>query len=458
MQAAREAFEQGDYVKAQALFEAHLKVWQAHTKGSVLNAEEQDTGGRLHQYLCLVHKARLHYPEALLHAQQAVRYAPLRFSTWGNLANLQRDLQDFPQALASYEQALRYCHSETGRAQLRFNQALAQLTAGDYTRGTQGFLAKAAGGHERPGPQVLQRIPRWQAGESLVGKRVLVQALEGFGDCLQWLRFLPDFQAHTRCEQVGFCPHPELSGLLLSEADYARGYAHYETFTLFKDADTAHRVQPFDLWVPLYALMYLCQAQIHHLPPPWQGIFPASVASLRPQSKTQLPQSQTVRIAIAWQANPLAPTARRRNCPFAVLKTFMRSHLETHPHTLFYSLQYRPDATTLAEIRATAQELPLTDLSPQLQNFAQTAGFLKQMDALVTVDTVMAHLSAALRIPTHLLLSYVADWRWLNRERDHSPWYPESHSPFQLYRQQTPGDWEGVLQRVSASLKSCTPS
>lgn len=455
MQEARAAFERGDYARAQvlfeALFEAHLNQCLNAAEGRSLSPEAMDTRVHLHQYLCLIHKARLDYPAALLHAQQAVKYAPSRFSAWGNLANLQRDLQDFPQAQASYAQALRYCDSEKGRAQLRFNQALAQLAAGDYTRGARGFLAKAEGGNERPGPAVLQRIPRWQ-GESLVGKRVLIQALEGFGDCLQWLRFLPSFQMHTRCERVGFCPHPELSGLLLSKANEVKGYASHPAFTLFKDATTAIEQESFDVWLPLYAILSLCHAQVHALPSPWQQLFPAPVADLYAMSQNARKPTTPLHIAVAWRANPLAPTAQRRNCPFEVLQDFMCAYLVEHPEVTFYSFQYAPDTATQSEINVAAQSLPLVDLGAQLQTFEQTAGYLRQMDALITVDTVMAHLGGALGITTHLLLSYVADWRWLTRERDHSPWYPDTHGTFRLYRQRKPGDWGEVLQRVSQAI------
>lgn len=404
----------------------------------------------IHQQLYLIHKDRLAYREALFHAQQAVQYRPKSFAAWGNLGNLQRDLQNFPQAMASYEQALRYCDNKVSRAQLRFNQALAQLAAGDYARGALGFLAKVEGGNELQ-PKGLQTLPRWR-GESLVGKRVLIHALEGFGDCLQWLRFVPSFQSHTRCAFVGVCPHPELSRLLLSESAYATGFHIETTFTLFKDGTTALQAQAFDLWLPLYALLHLCKAQPHALSEPWKALFPATVPRLGSSVKVSSVKVSSLKIGVVWQANPLAPTAQRRNCPFEILQGFMTAFLLRHPRLTFYSFQYAPDAASQLALQKAAQALPLVDLNPQLQGFEQTAGFLRQMDALITVDTVVAHLSAALAVPTHLLLSYVADWRWLSRERNQSPWYPDTHSYFQLYRQREPGNWVEVLERVQKGL------
>lgn len=401
-----------------------------------------------HQRLYLQCKQQGRYTDALYHAQQAVQMAPERFHVWGNLANIQRDLQDFARAERSYQEALRRCVDPQARAQLRFNWALCQLAQGNYTQGWQGFLAKFAGGHERPAPDALQVLPRWQ-GETLAGKRVLVQALEGFGDCLQWLRFVPLLGQATGCQQVGFCSHPELSSLLLPPG--ARAYSPLHCVTFYKDAETALHQDAFDLWLPLYALPHVCRAQLEHLPLPWAPLFPALVDGLPSPAKNE--ETGFRRVGIAWQANPLAPTAQRRNLPLPQLVALLRILSQQYPELHFYSFQYHLSAGDELELQRVAAQLPLTDLRPQLHDFAHTAGFLQQMDALITVDTVMAHLGAALRVPTRLLLSYVADWRWLSSVYRQSPWYPAERSDFVLFRQTEPGDWPSVCDDVVLSFE-----
>lgn len=411
--------------------------------------ESRQEQGQWHQHQYLQCKQQGRYADALYHAQQAVQYTPDRFHAWGNLANIQRDLQDFARAEHSYQQALRRCADPQSRAQLRFNWALSQLTQGNYTQGWQGFLAKFAGGHERSAPDALQGLPRWQ-GESLVGKRVLVQALEGFGDCLQWLRFLPLLRQATGCGPVGVCSHPELSPLLLPPE--ARAYSPLHQVSLYVDAQLALAQQDFDLWLPLYALPHLCRAQLEHLPAPWERLFPAAVALL---SASQPADTGRRRIGLVWQVNPLAPTARRRNLPFAQLVSLLQTLYAADPQVQFYSFQYHLSAAEETDLQRVAVQLPLTDLRPQLLDFAHTAGLLQQMDVLITVDTVMAHLGAALRVPTHLLLSYVADWRWLTAVYRESPWYPAERSDFRLFRQTEPGNWQTVCdQVVYTELKS----
>lgn len=415
--------------------EWHAEVDRWHACLAQLPAHASQERSVLHQRLYFLYKQRGDYSAALAQAQQAVQCAPERFQTWGNLANIQRDLQQFTQAERSYQAAFQRCSDTLSQARLRFNWALCQLTQGNYTQGWQGFLAKFAGGHERLAPESLRALPRWQ-GESLRGKRILIQALEGFGDCLQWLRFLPQVRQATACTAVGFCSHPELSPLLLPPEAVA--YSPFSQVTVYADGEIALKQQAFDVWLPLYALPYLCHAQMEHLPLPWTRLFPSAPA---------LPESDaaTWRVGLAWQANAAAPTARRRSIGlFEALPLLQRLQCQ-YPRIQFYAFQPVLSAAESEALEQVMKQVPLKDLGPHLQHFAHTAGYLQQMDALISVDTVMAHLAPALRVPTGLLLSYVADWRWLTSYHQESPWYPAEHSAFALFRQKTPGDWDSTF-------------
>jgi ADP-heptose:LPS heptosyltransferase len=70
------------------------------------------------------------------------------------------------------------------------------------------------------------------------------------------------------------------------------------------------------------------------------------------------------------------------------------------------------------------------------------------LDLVISVDTSIAHLAAALGKPTWILLRYDTDWRWLQKRAD-SPWYPS----VRLFRQKGPGAWDGVIAEVAAALK-----
>jgi len=89
------------------------------------------------------------------------------------------------------------------------------------------------------------------------------------------------------------------------------------------------------------------------------------------------------------------------------------------------------------------------DVSAELTDFADTAAVLSHLDLLITVDTAVAHLAGALGRPTWLMLPFAPDWRW-SLGRDDSPWYPT----MKLFRQEGPGDWNGVVARLGRELQS----
>jgi ADP-heptose:LPS heptosyltransferase len=112
-----------------------------------------------------------------------------------------------------------------------------------------------------------------------------------------------------------------------------------------------------------------------------------------------------------------------------------------------------------AEVHALQKEIPpaqrdwlgahrlLVEHGAELNDFADTAALISQLDLVVTIDTSVAHLAGALGVPVWIMLQHSADWRWL-LDRADSPWYPTAR----LFRQQRPGDWEGVVRDVARAL------
>jgi len=114
------------------------------------------------------------------------------------------------------------------------------------------------------------------------------------------------------------------------------------------------------------------------------------------------------------------------------------------PGVTLVSLQKGPRASDIARLGA---EALIEDRTPALGDFADTAALLRQLDLVIGVDTAALHLAGALGRPGFVLLPFAADWRWLRRRED-TPWYPS----LRLFRQTAPGDWAGVVSRVRALL------
>ena len=109
------------------------------------------------------------------------------------------------------------------------------------------------------------------------------------------------------------------------------------------------------------------------------------------------------------------------------------------------SLQKGPGCEQLPDL---ANRLGVLDLADQLEDFADTAAVMSNLDLVITVDTAVAHLAGALGIPVWVALPLVPDWRWL-LERQDSPWYPS----MRLFRQSSWGDWSGVFEHLTEALR-----
>lgn len=101
----------------------------------------------------------------------------------------------------------------------------------------------------------------------------------------------------------------------------------------------------------------------------------------------------------------------------------------------------------LGEELAELCSLGVSDLSTQLGDFYDTAAAIAQMDLVISIDTSVVHLAGALGKPVWVLLPYVPYWQWMLGRSD-SPWYPT----MRLFRQESPGDWAGVIEKVLVSL------
>lgn len=257
-------------------------------------------------------------------------------------------------------------------------------------------------------PRHLQWV--WR-GESFAGKRVLVRCYHGLGDTLQFIRYVTPLRAVAR--EVAVWTQPELLALVASVAGVDRVLPLH-------DGAPDH---PHDVDVEVMELAHALR-----LTP---GSVPGGVPYLaRPSGKVPLVRDGRPVIGIVWKAGDWDA---RRSLPAAVMR-----RLGSHPAFQVVSLQRGDGLKEAAETGA-------TDLSSD--DVLAAARLLGEVDLVVTVDTMVAHLAGALGVPVWTLLHSDADWRWM-RGRSDSPWYPT----MRLFRQRAAGDWDGVMDDLLAAL------
>jgi tetratricopeptide (TPR) repeat protein len=345
--------------------------------------------------------------------RRALAVAPSYAEGWNNLASLVLNTGRPGPAIAAAEQALRL---RPTWAEPAWNLALAALTLGDYERGWDLYEARWRLADADPAGAVAPAV-LWD-GRLANGHEVVVRAEQGFGDMLQFVRYLP---------------------LLAAQGVRVVLECHDALRPLLADAPGVSRTVPIgDLpaglpQVPLLSLPRLAQTRLESIP----AAVPYLAPPQRYRDRWQRRLSGLPRpiIGLCWQGNP----AFRRDIERSPGWVPFRRLLSTQTATFVGMVKAQDKAPDGADF---------VQLGPELVDFADSAAAMEEIDLLISSDTSIVHLAGALGRPAWVLLHHAADWRWL-RGREDSPWYPS----LRLFRQTIPGDWTSVVGRVAEELR-----
>jgi hypothetical protein len=261
------------------------------------------------------------------------------------------------------------------------------------------------------------------------GKRVIIRCLHGYGDAIQFLRYAS--MIRQTASRVIVETHPEMVRVL-------RGMAGVDAVTSWGPVEGSGHEHLDTDWDQQIEVMELARAFRTTL-----ATIPARIPYLqvgdaaRRLSCVRLGESGKPRVGLVWASSAWNPA---RSVPPDAL-----SPLLNVDGCSFYSFQRGPE-------REAIQRFPpgcrIHDTCPHSPDIADTAADLTNMDLLITVDTMAAHLAGALGRTVWVMLPWDADWRWM-LDREDSPWYPT----MQLYRQPSPGDWKPVVRRIAEQLR-----
>jgi tetratricopeptide (TPR) repeat protein len=358
------------------------------------------------------------YEEALASCERALAINSAHVKALNNRGLVLHELGRYADAVNCFDAALAV---DPAHASARYNRGLCRLALGDFE---QGWLD-----HESrwqcdafTAPRRNFDQPLWLGEEDIHSKTILLHAEQGFGDTIQFARYA---QAVTeRGAQVVLEVQPALVSLLsgLPGADQVLG--------------KGEALPAFDLHCPLLSLPLALKTRLQNIPAPIPYLR-AGDAALAKWAVHLGPRSR-LRVGVACSGSPTHQNDRNRSIALHKLAKLIR------PGAQLVFLQN--------DIRSGDREFlesanDVLCFASELGDFSDSAALVSQMDLVISVDTSIAHLAGALGKPVWILLPYAMDWRWL-RGREDSPWYPTAR----LFRQSTPGNWDGVLARVAVAL------
>lgn len=268
-------------------------------------------------------------------------------------------------------------------------------------------------------------IPLWD-GSPLDGKTILLHAEQGFGDAIQFVRYAPIVAQHGGTVIIE-C-HPQLTSLFRS----VRGVHSVISF--------GGPLPPISFQAPLLSLPHIFGTTLETIPAhcPYLAVLP----EYRDKWKAIMPNQLTsLRVGLVWAGKSYPDP--RRSCRLEDFAPLAKIHADT---VKFYSLQMGAGSE---QADTPPAQMSMTDLTSRIENFADTAALIWQLDLIITIDTAVAHLAGALGKPVWLLLPFAPDWRWM-LERIDSPWYPT----MRIHRQKSPGDWGPVIRSLTTDLST----
>jgi hypothetical protein len=371
-----------------------------------------------HRDLCEMPRLQGRLDQAFDHGRRAVALDPCDCNAQYNLGLVHYDRGEIRDAIACQRRVIAQMPDH---AAAHFELGEALLLDGDFRAGWEEFEWS----FRMPGvppPMPPTDKPCWE-GETLNDGTLLLVGDQGFGDTIQFMRYIP--LVAKRCRELVIACSAEMTPLIAQLSGNAK------IFRLWRDAPA------FDRHARLSSLPRLFKTELDSVPAqvPYLRADPARAAHWKKRIATLAPSGYR-RIGLVWAGRPEHGNDRNRSMALSKL-----APLAALDQVALVSLQKGPAGGQIGGYFGPA---PLINLAPDINDFVDTAGIIDALDLVVTVDTSVAHLAGAMAEPVCVLLPFAPDWRWL-RDRDDSPWYPSAR----LFRQSRAGDWSDPVARLA---------
>lgn len=352
---------------------------------------------------------------------------------WNNLGLTFVDMHRHADALTCYDRALALSPES---AETHWNRALCLLQTGDLAAGFAEYEWRWQRKRIAPSRRSFD-APVWLGDAPLDGKTILLHAEQGLGDTLQFCRYAA-LVAKQGARVVLEVP-PELTRLLTG----LEGVAELVT--------AGEPLPAFDYHCPLLSLPLAMRTVVATIPADTPYLFADRQASAqwRARIETAVPH-EALKVGLVWAGGhrPHVPELRKNDARRSLDIERLAPIIDV-PGVQWFSLQKGDKAVQQLSAMRERHEAArrVIDWTGELNDFADTAALVDNLDLVISVDTSTAHLAGAMHRPVWILNRLDTCWRWM-LEREDTPWYPSAR----LFRQPTLGDWDSVISDIKQAL------
>ncbi len=343
-----------------------------------------------------------------------------------NLADVLFELGMFKQSITYYQKALAL---EPKLSSAHFGLAFGLLISGEFQTGWREYQWRDLSSVMSPYRKHCASSCLWQ-GESLNEKTIVILSEQGFGDNIQFIRLVKLIV--PRCKSLYITAPKELATLFQSIEGIAGLITSYQN------------IPEHDYYCPLLHLPAILDIDETYIPLDLPLFKPSEDSRHYWQTKKQqhkdlleIFSSNRKKVGLVWAGSTKNLSNYKRSMsPVELLPLLNRGDID------FFSLQVGDTAN--ADISN-----KLTDLSPYIRDYSDTAAIVEDLDLVISVCTSVAHLTGTMGKPVWIMLAHVADWRWLTNRND-SPWYPSAR----LFRQTSRNNWPSVIKAINQELSN----
>ena len=357
------------------------------------------------------------YEEALTSYDKAISLKPDYHEAWSNQGVTLNELKRYEDALASYDKAISI---KSDYYDAYWNKALTQLVTGNFKDGWKNYEYRWK--KNKADPMRHKHYPTLINLNGISGKSVLVWSEQGYGDTVQFSRFIEKLI--------------ELEASVIFEVQEPLKALFKQSFTRAKIISQDEAFGNIDFQIPLLSLPLLFCINAENIPSKKSYIQVSKNNIIYWRKKLNI-ENKKINIGVACSGNINNINDKKRSID---LKFFEQIANQANLFIIQKELR-KYDIDFLIKYKK------ITFLGNEIKSFSDSAAIIQIMDLVITVDTSIAHLSSAIGKPTFILLPWSPEWRWLIDRKD-SPWYPTA----KIFRQPNLGNWEEVIKKIILQL------